>query len=160
MQVCAWVFVVNTIGRLSSGVSSQCVTLDFSSPDTGAVVSGASPFETVVFFATSTVYVSWRSFVDPRRGAIARYFVALTTSNFSAPDLVPWTSAGLQTTYAFQNVSVREGVTVYGMVYAVDRVGHASQVVVGAGQRYVLVASGVCAVPSYSSLTACCAWLL
>ena len=128
-------FVVNVIGQLSAGAPSDCVALDFSAPITGSVVGGASPFEATLYFSTQTVYVSWRGFVDPRSGAIASYRVGLTMNNFTTPDLVAWTDAGLQTTISFPNVTVREGATVYGMVYAIDRVGHASQIVIGTGQR-------------------------
>lgn len=60
LDVCAYVFVRSALYLLNTGVSSTCVTLDFSAPTPGIAVDGTFVFVDDKYFATpTTAFMSW-----------------------------------------------------------------------------------------------------
>jgi hypothetical protein len=109
------------------------------------------------FFSARTVFVSWSGFIDPRRGHIVGFRVALSPSSdvsqcgspgetasvltedmLSVPpssyQMCTWLSIVPRETWAFRGVELSLGQTYYAFVAAVDRVGHVGDLGTSSGQ--------------------------
>ncbi|XP_053390270.1 uncharacterized protein LOC128553173 [Mercenaria mercenaria] len=100
-------------------------------PVTGVVFNTRNYRNTEYQSSASSIGISWYGFQDAFSG-IKNYYAAISHMPF-ANQSNNTTNTGLRTNYVFQNLALENGKTYYGLVKAVDNVGHVSTVAVSKG---------------------------
>ena len=107
------------VGNLSNVLSSNGFMLDFTPPSTGTVSNGPDYTS-----ESSRIELSWNGFSDGGSG-IQLYEYGLGTEP-GGDNIVPRQNINLQKSVVLENLSLLDGVTYYGTIYAVDFVGNQS----------------------------------
>ncbi|XP_053399195.1 uncharacterized protein LOC123556900 isoform X2 [Mercenaria mercenaria] len=100
-------------------------------PVAGVVFNTRNYRNTTYQSSASSIGISWHGFQDAFSG-IQNYYAAISHMPY-ANQSKNTTNTGLRTNYVFQNLALENGKTYYGLVKAVDKVGHVSTVAVSKG---------------------------
>ena len=76
----------------------------------------------------TTFGISWHGFVDHHSGVMS-YFVALVDSNATNFENVSFVDVLLKNKYVFRDIELQQGLSYKGLVKAVDKAGHTTDVV-------------------------------
>ncbi|XP_053382169.1 uncharacterized protein LOC128549491 isoform X2 [Mercenaria mercenaria] len=120
----------NNVGLHSSALSDGFV-IDMDIPATGVVFNSLKHRNTAYQSSVSSIGISWHGFQDAFSG-IQNYHAAISDMPYENESMNT-INTGLQTSYLFQNLALEHGKTYYGLVKAVDKVGHVSALAVSKG---------------------------
>ncbi|XP_062605213.1 uncharacterized protein LOC134267002 isoform X2 [Saccostrea cucullata] len=120
----ASVEAVNFVG-LSTVLTSDGITIDFSPPESGIVFTSNFFHDTKWLSETSTVSASWEGFTD-FESSIDRYVVSLKDSNQNV--IREEEEVGISNKHTFTGLSLLHGKSYFVLVRAVDAAGHSSNV--------------------------------